>query len=105
MNETVPAAALVAVEKSKTSVIVMASSILSILVILFGATFSYVVSRTQFEDNQLALGQRLTEIQVRLDNQIKVVQGMENQMSRIEESGKYVQQSINELKLAVVPKH
>jgi flagellar basal body-associated protein FliL len=73
--------------------------------VLWVSKTQYVVSKTQTEDNQADVSRRLTEIQIRLDDQNRTSADLANRMARIEESNKFIGQSIADLKIAVVPKH
>jgi hypothetical protein len=88
-----------------TAIAAVAGLVFTILMAVFGAQFVYVVSKTQTEDNQVEVSRRLTEIQVRLDEQNRTSADLANRMARIEESNKFIVQSIADLKIAVVPKH
>jgi septal ring factor EnvC (AmiA/AmiB activator) len=88
------------VAKKVSLVVVMqvASSCITIIIVLCGAFAAYVVSKTQVQDNQLEISRRLTEIQLRIDEQTKASLEMERSIARID-------QTIADLKIAVVPKH
>jgi K+/H+ antiporter YhaU regulatory subunit KhtT len=88
-----------------TAIAAVAGLVFTILMAVFGAQFVYVVSKTQTEDNQVEVSRRLTEIQARLDEQNRTSADLANRMARIEESNKFIVQSIADLKIAVVPKH
>ena len=81
------------------SIIVVSAAVLSIVVTVFGVAYAFVVSKTQIESNQATMDTRLTAIQNRLDNQIVMMGDMSTRLTRLEESTKFIEQSIAELKL------